>query len=259
MSPSPFIIEWIERVAGGRAAAARALDVAMGRGRHSLPLARAGFLTFGVDIDLDAVRGAMAAARAGGAAIHGWCADLTQYPLPASRFDLVIVTRYLQRDLFPRCAPHARPAASCCTKHSRRRRRRSASGRHRPITCSSPESCAGVSTGSRSCSMRKCRRQRPSRGSRRRGLESPHRSLKTSMFYVRGRTCNCPATAYASIRWLSPDQDIRQIATARSGASPWTICRATAPLAASVTSRRESTYGNRTMWRIASISSEKAA
>jgi hypothetical protein len=51
----------------------------------------------------------MAAARAGGAAIHGWCADLTQYPLPASRFDLVIVTRYLQRDLFPAlraaCAP----------------------------------------------------------------------------------------------------------------------------------------------------------
>jgi len=109
MSPSPFIIEWIERVAGGRAAAARALDVAMGRGRHSLPLARAGFVTFGVDIELDAVRDAMASARAGGAAIHGWCADLTQYPLPASRFDLVIVTRYLQRDLFPAlraaCAP----------------------------------------------------------------------------------------------------------------------------------------------------------
>ena len=101
MSPSPFIIEWIARVARGRATAARALDVAMGRGRHSLLLARAGFLTFGVDIELDAVRGAMAAARAGGAAIHGWCADLTQHPLPDSRFDLVIVTRYLQRDLFP--------------------------------------------------------------------------------------------------------------------------------------------------------------
>ena len=109
MSPSPFIIEWIARVARGRATAARALDVAMGRGRHSLLLARAGFLTFGVDIELDAVRGTMAAARAGGAAIHGWCADLTQHPLPHSRFDLVIVTRYLQRDLFPSlraaCAP----------------------------------------------------------------------------------------------------------------------------------------------------------
>ena len=109
MSPSPFIAEWIERVAAGRTTAACALDVAMGRGRHSLLLARAGYLTFGVDITLDAVRDAMAAARAGGAAVHGWCADLTQYPLPSSRFDVVIVTRYLQRDLFPAlraaCAP----------------------------------------------------------------------------------------------------------------------------------------------------------
>lgn len=109
MSPSPFIAEWIERVAPGRTAAACALDVAMGRGRHSLLLARAGYLTFGVDITLDAVRDAMAAARAGGAVVHGWCADLTRYPLPSSRFDVVIVTRYLQRDLFPAlraaCAP----------------------------------------------------------------------------------------------------------------------------------------------------------
>ena len=79
----------------------RALDVAMGRGRHSVLLVRAGFLTFGVDAAIDAVRDAMAAAAAaGGAPINGWCADLTQHPLPASRFDLVIVCRYLQRDLF---------------------------------------------------------------------------------------------------------------------------------------------------------------
>jgi hypothetical protein len=30
-----------------------------------------------------------------------WCADLTAYPLPAERFELLVVTRYLQRDLFP--------------------------------------------------------------------------------------------------------------------------------------------------------------
>jgi SAM-dependent methyltransferase len=95
------MVEWIERVAGGRAAGRRALDVAMGRGRHALLLAQTGFLTFGVDIKFDAVREAVAAARAGGTAVGGWCADLTQHPLPLSRFDLVIVTRYLQRDLFP--------------------------------------------------------------------------------------------------------------------------------------------------------------
>ena len=109
MSPSPFIVEWIERVAGERAAKRRALDVAMGRGRHAVRLARAGFLTFGVDRAFDAVRDAVAAAHAGGAPVNGWCADLTQHPLPSSRFDLVIVSRYLQRDLFSAlraaCAP----------------------------------------------------------------------------------------------------------------------------------------------------------
>ena len=109
MSSSPFIVEWIERVAATAPHARRALDVAMGRGRHAVLLARAGFVTFGVDLAFDAVRDAMTAARAGGASIRGWCADLTQHPLPSSRFDLVIVTRYLQRDLFPAlraaCAP----------------------------------------------------------------------------------------------------------------------------------------------------------
>ena len=32
---------------------------------------------------------------------RSWCADLTQHPLPSGRFDLIVVSRYLQRDLFP--------------------------------------------------------------------------------------------------------------------------------------------------------------
>jgi tellurite methyltransferase len=100
MSSSPFIVEWIERVAGDRTTTRRALDVAMGRGRHAVLLARAGFLTFGVDVAFEAVHDAVTAANTGGARVNGWCADLTQHPLPSSRFDLVIVSRYLQRDLF---------------------------------------------------------------------------------------------------------------------------------------------------------------
>src|SRR6185503_7329282 len=105
MSPSPFIVEWArvrsdelnERRPGE---SWRALDVAMGRGRHVVPLARAGFRVFGVDVSLDAVRDAVAAAESAGVRLCAWCADLTQHPLPVGRFDLVIVTRYLQRDLF---------------------------------------------------------------------------------------------------------------------------------------------------------------
>jgi tellurite methyltransferase len=109
MSPSPFIFEWIARCAAGGRGRGRALDVAMGRGRHALLLAHAGFLAFGVDIAFDAVRDAVAAAAAEGVVLHGWCADLTQHPLPAARFDLIVVCRYLQRDLFDAlraaCAP----------------------------------------------------------------------------------------------------------------------------------------------------------
>ncbi len=101
MSPSPFIVEWIERSAPPVRGASRALDVAMGRGRHALALARAGYRTFGVDVKLDAVLDGVHTAAAEGAVVLGWCADLTQAPLPDRRFDVVVVTRYLQRDLFP--------------------------------------------------------------------------------------------------------------------------------------------------------------
>jgi SAM-dependent methyltransferase len=93
------MVEWIARVAVG-VATPRALDVAMGRGRHAVLLARGRFVTFGVDLAFEAVRAAMAEADEHGATINGWCADLTQHPLPSSRFDLVVVSRYLQRDLF---------------------------------------------------------------------------------------------------------------------------------------------------------------
>ena len=79
----------------------RALDLAMGRGRHARLLARAGFLTFGVDVRLAAVREASARARSEGLIVHGWCADLTAGRLPSGTFDVLLVTRYLQRDLFP--------------------------------------------------------------------------------------------------------------------------------------------------------------
>ena len=82
----------------------------MGRGRHAVVLARAGFKTFGVDISVDAVRDAMRAAAGEGLALRAWCADLTQTPLPAARFDLIVVTRYLQRNLFPSLRQALEPA-----------------------------------------------------------------------------------------------------------------------------------------------------
>ena len=73
----------------------------MGRGRHALPFARAGIRVFGVDSNFRAVVDAIAQAKREGLALRAWCADLSQHPLPIERFDVVLVTRYLQRDLFP--------------------------------------------------------------------------------------------------------------------------------------------------------------
>jgi tellurite methyltransferase len=86
----------VSRLAPRIGASARALDVAAGRGRHAALLARAGFTTFGVDIKLEALR----SARTQTPALRAWCADLTLIMLPHGWFDVVVVTRYLQRNLF---------------------------------------------------------------------------------------------------------------------------------------------------------------
>jgi len=78
----------------------RLLDVAMGRGRHVVVCAGLGYRVFGVDVNIDAVRAAASAAAHRGLRMHSWCADLTAMPLPRDRFEAVVVTRYLQRDLF---------------------------------------------------------------------------------------------------------------------------------------------------------------
>ena len=98
--PSAFVAAWLPRIVAETTTRARALDLAMGRGRHALALARAGFRTFGVDAKLDAVREVVREATARQLVVRAWCADLTNYPLPREAFDLVVVTRYLQRDLF---------------------------------------------------------------------------------------------------------------------------------------------------------------
>ena len=83
MSPSPFVVEWVGRLGREWNVAPRpaeahsdsterrqALDVAAGRGRHAIAIARAGFHTFAVDLKLDALRDATAAAAAAGVHVN---------------------------------------------------------------------------------------------------------------------------------------------------------------------------------------------
>jgi SAM-dependent methyltransferase len=97
--PSPFVAAWIRKLSNDLPGQRRALDVAMGRGRHALPLAALGFDVYGVDIAFEAIADACARGRARGLLVRAWCADLTVSRVPAGRFELIVVTRYLQRSL----------------------------------------------------------------------------------------------------------------------------------------------------------------
>lgn len=99
--PSPFVERWSTRLSTSFPKRRRALDVAVGRGRHARVLARSGYDVIGIDVRFDAVRRAKLDAAETGLRVAVICADLTTWPLPRDRFELIVVSRYLQRDLFP--------------------------------------------------------------------------------------------------------------------------------------------------------------
>ena len=97
---SPFVNEWLLRVAAemdGRPGPRRALDLAMGEGRHAIPLVEAGFVTYGVDVAVDRLLNARRMLHRRRIGVLQWAADLDTYPLPAGHFDLLFCTRFLLR------------------------------------------------------------------------------------------------------------------------------------------------------------------
>ncbi len=96
-SPSPFIERWLTHQTSAHG---RALDVACGRGRHALLLARHGYRVTAIDNRLDALASLRASAQRETLPIAPLCTDLTHIALPHHRFDLIVVTRYLDRDFF---------------------------------------------------------------------------------------------------------------------------------------------------------------
>jgi len=99
-SISPFVAEWLPRVVAalnGRPGPRRALDLAMGEGRHAIPLVEAGFVTFGVDVAVHRLLSARRTLLGHRLDVLQWAADLDTYPLPAGHFDLLFCTRFLLR------------------------------------------------------------------------------------------------------------------------------------------------------------------
>lgn len=94
---SSFLVENIRLLPKGRA-----LDVAMGRGRNAIYLAKMGFEVEGVDNSRTAVRDAFEMARKAGVKLIARVADLEgDHNIKKCAYNVIICFNYLQRSLFP--------------------------------------------------------------------------------------------------------------------------------------------------------------
>lgn len=95
--PFAFIVDWLGRLPRGDGL--RALDLASGSGRHSIALAARGWQVTAVDHS----ETALDRLRAQDPAIATIAADLEThaYTIERNAWDLICVSFYLQRDLFP--------------------------------------------------------------------------------------------------------------------------------------------------------------
>ena len=103
--PSPLLVESAHLLP----TVGRALDVAMGAGRHALFLAARGLEVIGVDISPVAVEICRREAARLGLPITAICADVTTYPIPQEAFDVVLDFYFLERELCPRLEEALRP------------------------------------------------------------------------------------------------------------------------------------------------------
>jgi SAM-dependent methyltransferase len=102
--PSPFLIGHAADIPDGRA-----LDIATGRGRHALWLARRGLRVHAIDISETAARGLAEIGSRQHLVLSPIVADLESFPLPIAAYDVVINVNFLHRPLFPALVGTLRP------------------------------------------------------------------------------------------------------------------------------------------------------
>ena len=98
---------WVRSLSERLPTEGSALDVAGGAGRHALWLARRGLRATLVDVSPEALR--IAREAAGGLPLETVLVDLEAEPLPAGRFDLVLVTHFFDRAVWAGLADRLAP------------------------------------------------------------------------------------------------------------------------------------------------------
>ncbi len=100
----PFLAEMLARIPRGLV-----LDVAAGRGRNALALARVGHSVVAVDYSVEAMRLLAVTARDAGLAIWPIVANLDSFHLKDESFDAIVNINFLDRALFPNFVRALRP------------------------------------------------------------------------------------------------------------------------------------------------------
>ncbi len=100
----PFLTAMLERIPRGVV-----LDLAAGRGRHALALARAGGRVIAVDYSAEAMRFLAATAQTATLAIWPVVANLDSFHLKDESFDAIVNINFLDRALFPKFERALRP------------------------------------------------------------------------------------------------------------------------------------------------------
>lgn len=91
-----LLFKYQSQLSGGRA-----LDVACGLGQNAIWLAQRGYEVDAVDISPVALARARTEAQRAGVQINFVQADLTTGALPADKYDVIVVRRFLERSLLP--------------------------------------------------------------------------------------------------------------------------------------------------------------
>ena len=95
--PDPLLVRYADLIEGE----GLALDLAAGTCHTSVQLARLGRQVIALDCSLTALQIGQRIATREGVEIKGLVADLDDWPLPPSAFELITCFRYLNRELFP--------------------------------------------------------------------------------------------------------------------------------------------------------------
>jgi SAM-dependent methyltransferase len=106
-APAPFLVECRRHLPRGRA-----LDLACGLGANALYLAEEGLQVEAFDWSFEGLRKLASAASEKGLEVGAIACDVTRYPLPRERYDVLVCFRFLDRALWPSMVEALRPGGA---------------------------------------------------------------------------------------------------------------------------------------------------